>query len=200
MKRTPLKRKTPLARTEWVRKPPKNPKKGNTSHVKRPKPKKNAELYARWCDDHDFCQCCGIAKELASFMRFPGLSTHHICKAGRVHHPANLIRLCARCHDLAEGLDTPMWLPDGSKWYPPKLRTTHMMWLKRSREPKEYDEAVLRKLHMRPLPELEPVPGVFNIEYLARQKDIFPTGTISDSGFSGTIFDLLNARMQPKGG
>lgn len=163
------------------------------------KPKKNAAEYAAWGEQHTHCQCCGIEQEHAARARFPGLSTHHITKAGRVHNPTNLIRMCARCHDLAENLDTPVWLTDGTKWYYPKLTTAHVMWLKCDREPREWDEVVMRKLHMRPLPDLEPPPAVFLAEYHARQGSVAPAiveRVLRE--FPGTMYDLLTAKMQPK--
>lgn len=131
-------------------------------------------------------------------MRFPGLSTHHITKAGRVHTPTNLIRLCQRCHDCAEGLDTPIWLPDGTKFYMPKLTVGQVMWLKRHREPGQWDGIRMRELHMRPLPDLVPVPVVFLAEYLARTgMYLVAREGLRGTDFPGTVEDLLNSTMLP---
>lgn len=210
MRKTPLKRKTPMKRVAFKRKPPKPFKSeltANPNQSKKPpkkpfgkrKPKKNAEFYAEWSARHNDCQCCGIPKELAERLRFPGLSTHHIAKAGRVHTSTNIIRLCQRCHDCAEGLDTPVWLPDGRKWYFPKLTFAHCHWLKLTREPKEYDAETLTRLRMGILHEPEPVPAVYQAEWLMRQgRHTEAVAMLKTCDFPGTLFDLAASSMQPK--
>lgn len=167
----------------------------------RRKPKKNADWYAEWGANQTDCHCCGIAGELAAHVRYPGLSTHHIAKAGRVHTATNVLRLCQRCHDLAENLDTPVWLPDGTKWYFPKLTFAHCHWLKLNRSPKEYDAETLKRLRMGVLDEPEEPPAVFRAEYVARTRhDLERAAAIlkTDPTFPGELRDLLLARMQPK--
>lgn len=160
---------------------------------------KGGEFYREWGATHRYCQCCGIGDALAEHVRYPGLSTHHIAKAGRIHHSANLIRLCARCHDLAEGLDTPVWLPDGRKWYYPKLTFAHVLWLKRYHDPDEYDAAQLERCHMRPLPAPVKPDGAFLAEYHARRYGNLRAAEelLSESSFPGSVADLLHTSMQP---
>lgn len=222
MKRSkPMSRRTPLAKKPFKSKPKKFPPGKSPSPaecaaqwaakkakqalkrsklVRKVRPKKNAKMYAEWSSNHRHCQCCGIGAELASFVRWPGLSTHHIVKPGRVHTETNLIRLCQRCHDLAEGLDTPTWLPEnGPKFYYPKLALAHVLWMKREHEPAEYDPARLAQIHMRPLPEPEPPPSVFLAEWEARREGRLTAAEalLRGSEYPGEISDLLRARMQP---
>lgn len=138
-------------------------------------------FYKRWCAVRRECQVCGIGDREAQFKRFPGLSTHHVVKAGRKHEATNLIRLCQRCHDLAEGIDVPVWVPlttdpptlsDGTaqtrKVYYPKLRLPHVLFAKRYVEPEDYLPHRLAEILMRPLPEPEEPPAVFRVERLWR--------------------------------
>lgn len=180
----------PLARKPITRKPAKK---------KPPKRKDNQDFYDAWGKRHDSCQCCGIGRELAEFLRFPGLSTHHIAKAGRVHTATNIIRLCQRCHDSAENLSTPVWLPDGRKWYYPFLKFPHCHWLKLHREPAEYDAETLTRLRMGILhPPEEPHP-VYQAEYLARQgRTTKAAEVLAGCDFPGTLDDLLGATTQPR--
>lgn len=118
---------------------------------------------------------------------------------GRVHTATNVIRMCARCHDCAENLDTPVWLPSGAKWYFPKLKFTHCLWLKINRSPEEYDAEILTRLRCGRLEEpVEPHP-VFQAEWLARQgREVEAVELLATSDFPGTIYDLLHSKAQPK--
>lgn len=120
------------------------------------------EWYAEWNRAHTFCHCCGIPASVASRERWPGLSTHHIVKQGRSDEACNLIRLCQRCHDLAEGhsiRDTRT----GELF--PTLPLAVCLTIKRLREPDDYDEARLLRLRGRPLPDPIPLPDVFAEEW-----------------------------------
>lgn len=64
---------------------------------------KSKAFYTEWNKQHSQCMVCGIRSRLAGWIRWPGLSTHHIVKPGRAHEATNLIRMCHRCHNLAEG-------------------------------------------------------------------------------------------------
>ncbi len=177
--------------------PPSKPKK---RYKWKRKPKKNAAWYAQWSAAQTHCHCCGIEQEEAAQIRFPGLSTHHIVKTGRVHTPTNVIRLCQRCHDCAEGLDTPVWLPDGTKWYYPKLSLANVLWMKARRAPEEFDRVRLRQIHMRPLPDEEAPHMVYLAEYVHWQRGnhLAVETVLRGSDFPGDLNALLGARMQPK--
>lgn len=154
------------------------------------------EFYERWSACHNRCQVCGVSAAFARHNRWPGLSTHHIVKAGRFHEATNLIRLCQRCHDLAEGLDTPVWLP--TKFYYPKLTLPHILWVKRDRDPDDFDPSRLAQILMRPLPEPQEPPGVFRAEYALRTTGVKPERLDEWlAGFPGDARSLLAQRMQP---
>ncbi len=126
------------------------------------KPKRGGaeRFYRQWSFWHDYCQCCGVSAHRASW---PGLSTHHIVKFGRVHAACNLLRLCHRCHSLAEGLTVRD--RDGNPY--PKLTLGICLWLKGADEPEDFDLDHLSELYGRNLPDLEPVPWCFEREWLS---------------------------------
>lgn len=191
MRRKPPKRKaTPK---------PTNPNQSNSfkkpkpfKKRKPPKPKKDEAFYKDWCAAHEECQACGIDYQLAKSNRWPGLSTHHIAKAGRVHTATNLLRLCQRCHNSAEGLTVVVRLPDGTKYHYPPLLFAHCHWLKKEREPGEYDGERLRRLRLGHLTEPEAPPAVYLAEWFARLGDTTSAlHWLNSSDFHGTLRDLL---------
>lgn len=164
---------------------------------KPPKPKKGEQFYKDWCAAHDHCQSCGIDYQLAKSHRWPGLSTHHIAKAGRVHAATNLLRLCQRCHNSAEGLTVSVQLPDGTKYKYPPLLFAHCHWLKIEREPAEYDAERLRRLRLGHLTEPEAPPAAYLAEWFARAGDTTSAQSwLNESDFPGTLRDLLAAVYQ----
>lgn len=91
------------------------------------KPCKDEVFYRKWATDHaGRCMACLIPD---AKMPFPGPSVHHIAKNCRRHEATNLIRLCDRCHRLAEN-NTVVGQLNGEKavWGP--LRLEHVLWLK----------------------------------------------------------------------
>lgn len=121
-------------------------------------------LYADWAALRPWCQACGIGSREAVRLRWPGLSRHHVVKAGRSDEPTNLLMLCRRCHDLAEGLSVrehDVLLPT--------LRLGVCLTLKALRDPQEYDPERLARLLHRPLPPLLPVPRAIASEYHRRR-------------------------------
>lgn len=124
------------------------------------KPCKDEDFYRTWSIDHDFCQACGIPAAQAAILRWPGLSTHHICKFKRSHEACNLLRCCQRDHDLAEGKVIRV---DGVPL--PKLTLGIILTIKFTREPEEWDGDRLRALFGRELPECEAIPQFLVDEY-----------------------------------
>lgn len=106
------------------------------------KPGKDREVLSAFVATHPRCQACGATH---------GLQIHHIVKQGRAHEPTNLLRLCVRCHHLAEGLDVRG--RDGRLL--PKLTIGNCLWLKRDQEPAVYDAARLQELRGSRLPDPE---------------------------------------------
>lgn len=108
-------------------------------------PGKEPEVLAHFARTHPRCQACGTRH---------GLQIHHIVKQGRAHEPTNLLRLCLRCHNLAEGLDVRG--RDGRLL--PKLMIGHCLWLKREQDPRDYDPVRLQELRACRLPDPERPP------------------------------------------
>jgi hypothetical protein len=108
--------------------------------------------------EHDRCAACGIPGLNALSDRWPpGLQTHHIIKPGRSDEPCNLLRLCERCHRLAEGERVPR----GRALYWPTLPLAVCLALKLAADPEEWNPERLAVLAHRTLPELAPIPAAF---------------------------------------
>lgn len=139
----------------------------NQREFVRSRPVDDPAGYKEWAQAQTSCHCCGINA---------GLTTHHIVKPGRSDEPCNLLRLCMRCHDLAEGRS----IRQGGKLLP-KLTLAHCLWLKREREPESYDRPRLARLYHRKLPRAAKPPAIL-------------TGQIFDSGFEGEGVPIRPAR------
>lgn len=127
---------------------------------------KDKDFYAAWNAAHDYCHCCGIAQHLApSDYGGVGISTHHVVKSGRSDEACNLLRLCGRCHDLAEG--HTIRRPDRTTW--PKLSLAVCLSIKLVRDPDDFDPVRLAALFGRRLPDALPIPDVFEESYRARR-------------------------------
>jgi hypothetical protein len=113
-----------------------------------------------WALRHGYCQACGRTAG-AWGREWGGLSTHHIVKFRRSDEPCNFLRLCGRCHDLAEGRQVPM--AGGGYWS--ALTVGVCLTLKRVREAEEWDQDRLTTLFGRTLPEAAPLPSLIEKEY-----------------------------------
>jgi hypothetical protein len=128
--------------------------------MKRLRQRRDTEFYRAWGLAHTHCQACGIPAASARVWRWPGLSRHHIVKFKRSHEECNLLMLCQRCHDLAEGLTVKQ---DGILL--PTLPLAVCLSIKAIREPLQFNPARLQELYGRALPSRLPIPGVFEMEY-----------------------------------
>jgi hypothetical protein len=163
-----------------------------------PAPSKDEDFYREWClaAGRQFCYACGVSGAEAA-ARWPGLSTHHVVKAGRAHEATNLIRLCDWCHGAAEGQPRRvLWQSRAARdrylW--PCLSLAHCLWLKREREPAEYDPARLAQLLLRPLPDPEPPPAVYRAAWaLRRGRRADGAAALAASDFPGPPDALLTA-------
>jgi hypothetical protein len=92
---------------------------------------------------------------------FFGLQNHHLVKRSRrlCHLPWNVLRLCSRCHDLAEGLTIRV---DGVPL--PKLSLGACLEIKRTIDPGCWRPELLRLLNGRELPDLEKLPVWFAVQ------------------------------------
>lgn len=127
-------------------------------------PVRDPEARQAWAYRHPYCTACGIDAVAAYRERWPGLECHHIVKPGREDSACNLLRLCHRCHSLAEGLSIRV---DGVLL--PKLPLAVCLTIKLVRNPDEFDAVRLAQLYHRALPEMEPIPAVIEAEYVRRR-------------------------------
>ena len=131
-------------------------------HVNNARPCKSEAYYKAWGRRHDYCQACGQPEGRVC------LETHHLIKSGRAHEGCNLLRVCRRCHNLAEGLD----VREGGVILP-KLSLGASLTLKRFREPEEWNPDRLRELRLSNIPDLEPVPFHFERDYRWNRTDLW---------------------------
>ena len=82
MKRSPLRRLTPLRRVGWTRK-------------RKPLPPDEQAVLSDFAAEFKTCWRCGTGDS-----EWNPLDTHHISQKRRWHVRENLARLCRRCHDL----------------------------------------------------------------------------------------------------
>lgn len=125
---------------------------------------KDEGFYREWGAEHAYCHVCGISESQARRIWWPGLSSHHIVKAGRSHEACNLLRLCDLHHRLAEGAQ----VREGGELLP-KLTLAICLTVKMIRDPGAWNPERLTQLFRRNLPDLEPIPPVFESEYRMRR-------------------------------
>jgi hypothetical protein len=126
----------------------------------KPRARRDPVLYARYAARHNYCQACGIPCVQAVRQRWPGLSRHHLVKAGRSDEDCNLLVLCQRCHDLAEGLRIRV-----AGALLPNLPLAVCLAIKQVRDPAAFDAVRLAVLRGRPLPDPLPIPAFIETEY-----------------------------------
>lgn len=119
--------------------------------------KTKAALHA-WVQEHESCAACWWNPNLHRTDEYrTRVDVHHLIKQDRSHEPCNLLRLCNKCHDLAEGhtiRENGIALP--------KLTLGMCLWLKVECDSENWNPGRLLELwHRASLPELEPVPEVF---------------------------------------
>ncbi len=124
---------------------------------------KSPKILAQFRLDFPHCWACGVPEHLAPW---PGLQTHHIIKPGRSDERANLSRLCQQCHDLAE-FHTIRRDDNGLPW--PWLMLPYVLWLKKHRDPDNYNRARLQDLYGKALPRASKPPLVFLREWTSHQ-------------------------------
>ena len=125
------------------------------------KPVKDSKGYAKWNREHMYCMACGISQHRAPLLNAGiGLSTHHIIKAGRSDEPCNLLRLCQRCHDLAENRTIIL---KGERL--PCLSLGACLTIKKFRDRNNFDLKRLEVLRYSGLPDMEPIPEFIESEF-----------------------------------
>lgn len=130
-------------------------------------PVKDSEAYSQWNAAHVFCMCCGIQMNQNPYRV---LTTHHIIKSGRSDEPCNLLRLCWQpCHMACEGSISRIEEPINPhihgfkpkfKLYP-VLKLGHALWLKKNRDPKNWNPERLEVLYHKALPDLIEPPSEY---------------------------------------
>lgn len=115
----------------------------------------------RFAAEQTRCACCHIPRRQAIYLRSGlDLQIHHLIKRGRSDERCNLLRLCERCHRLAE---LEQIREQGSLL--PKLWLGICLTLKRQSDPAHWKPKRLLELYPRQvLPDLEAVPPVFLAE------------------------------------
>jgi hypothetical protein len=116
---------------------------------------RDPEAYSLWNRYHTYCQVCGIPSRIALAQARP-LSTHHLIKKARSDEPCNLLRLCLRCHNLAELLQIEDY---------PLLTLAILLTVKSVREPDGHAPSRLSELLHKNLPDPMPIPSVFVEEF-----------------------------------
>lgn len=124
-------------------------------------PVKDVASREAWAAEHEVCACCDWTPWQRKRLSFDdckfALQVHHIIKQGRSDDECNLLRLCNRCHDLAEY----MHIRQESGVLFPKLTLGMCLWLKKESDPEHWNPERLEQLYHKRLPDLEPVPEVF---------------------------------------
>lgn len=110
------------------------------------RPIKSPELLREFALEHWRCACCWRKSGYTIATR---LETHHLVKPGRSDERCNLLRLCNRCHRLAEG--ERIRGADGELL--PTLRLEHCLWLKRESDRRHWRPSRLAVLRRRALPQ-----------------------------------------------
>lgn len=103
----------------------------------------NDDAIRDWASTKTHCAACWIDHVEAERSGFIGLSSHHIIKRSRIRcdRPWNLLRLCERCHRLAEGERIRV-----NGLLLPALTEGHCLWLKLTDDPGEWRPKLLAKL------------------------------------------------------
>lgn len=131
---------------------------------------KDKRAYTKWNKAHGFCMVCGIPAAFAEKLRWPGLETHHIIKSGRSDDAANLLRTCKRDHDLCEGHS----IRGENGELLPNLTMGMILTIKQLRDPEAWNPERLHELRGQALPDLEPCPAVFLLEFDEWQQPALP--------------------------
>jgi hypothetical protein len=108
------------------------------------------ETYEEWSSGQDRCAAC-YKKHDEAFWDIVGLSTHHLVKRSRrlCHLPWNLLRLCMRCHELAELTRIGGLSP---------ITFAIALTIKQEGLAEEWRPDMLEELYGARLPDLEPLP------------------------------------------
>ena len=103
----------------------------------------NDDALSAWSQTKPECAACWIGHREAESNGIAGLSSHHLIKRSRIRcdRPWNLLRLCERCHRLAEGECIRV-----NGIVLPVLTEGHCLWLKLTSDPDEWRPKLLAKL------------------------------------------------------
>jgi hypothetical protein len=136
----------------------------------RVRPVDDPAFYLKWALEHRRCMACGVPYYHAAKQNHGvGLTRHHVVKFRRSDEPCNLLTLCGRDHDLAEGRQVRVPGGDGSEIYP-ALTLGVCLTLKTVRDPENWDPGRLAELFGRALPGREPIPEFLQREWLRWSK------------------------------
>jgi hypothetical protein len=106
-----------------------------------------------WAASFPYCMACGASEY------WPGLQTHHLIKFKRSDECCNFLRLCTVCHQAAEGIGKA------------PLTLAHCLWIKKERDPENWNPERLAQLYGKPLPDLCEPPLCFQKLFTQNQKE-----------------------------
>ena len=112
----------------------------------------------RWGQEHEACAACWAYIGMFGVM----LENHHIIKTGRSDEELNLLRLCRRCHKLAEGER----IRDDEGNLLPHITLAIALTLKMESDIEHWRPKRLEELRHSCLPNPEPIPAFFLRERL----------------------------------
>ena len=125
--------------------------------IAKAKPIKDVRARRAWADTKTHCSACGVRFSQAWLC---WREVHHLVKRGRSDETSNWLALCARCHKLCEGERVVV---DGEAL--PFLCVAAQLWLKRRRDPGEYDRKRLEELKGEALPDPQEPPEWFMAQW-----------------------------------
>jgi len=116
-----------------------------------------------------FCWACGAGSSLHDKPRDwwgPWLIERaHIVRNPRREDPRAVVLLCSYCHRVSHG--ELIFCARYPRW--PQLTREHLLWLKRERDPENYDRAFLQQNSIRKLPLAHRPPQQYLDEYQQRR-------------------------------
>lgn len=147
------------------------------------KPVKDKVFYDEYALERPWCEACGVSASRAPYHHHcggVGLSRHHLVKFRRSDEATNLLVLCNRDHQLAEGI---LLRDPSTGLLLPKLTLGMCLSIKKARSPELLDLDRLAELYGQALPDFEPIP-----EFIEREWAMSGRGYSRLSGKMGVAF------------
>lgn len=130
-----------------------------------------AQLYRDFIRDHQFnhCWACGRTQDDRPDRWFADwwIDRAHLVNKPRVEDVRLVVLLCRLCHSRVSG--ARIVACPGHDW--PRLRLEHLLWLKKVRDPENYDREFLKRFTVQRLPSARRPPLVYRLEYFTRHPE-----------------------------